>query len=132
MNALIYLYIFDLILEVPSIEVDAEEDQVSLIKWENFNIFQNEIHEILNTRFDAKILENFAFCRENNPCHDPSHKILIDGLTDYLIDSILESTGMLHLKLRSNSNQYLAGTQFVKRSMRSPEHTSFNGRRVEC
>ena len=46
---------------MPSIEVETENDRVSLIKWENFNLFQNEIHEILNTRFDAKILENSAF-----------------------------------------------------------------------
>ena len=91
---------FDLKFEIPSIEVEMDDDDSGeFFKWENFNLFRNEVHDIMNEKFGENILGNPVFCCENNPCNDPGHKRIIDTLSDYLIESLLESTRILSTQI---------------------------------
>ena len=86
---------FDLKFEVSTIEEEQDNETLDSTNWKNFNCFQREIHEIMDSKFDEKILNNMAFCCDTHDCNDPSHKSLIDFLTDYLIESLLQSTSVL-------------------------------------
>ena len=90
---------FDIRMEINITEtLSPGINPTKFVNWKLFQSYKNEIYDFMNNRFRGITLINEIFLCDKTHCNDPRHKLGIEILFDYLIDSLLSSTEILQFQ----------------------------------